>query len=454
MFSHLFEGCYDFFSSSSEDTASFGLKIGSAWNYNTSEELDGFPFWTKFQVYPGGGFVQELGIAHEKNRLKLKELHENGWLNRGTRVVFIEFAFYNPNIQVIASTKLIVEALPTGVLQTSTNIRPMKLVKFTSASDYLLMIAEVLVMLQIVFFSYYGVVQLRKSGWKHFKFSFWMLVDLIILVLGYTFSVLLIFWKSSMQQKRDEFSENVRKFVNFDAVSFWHLVLVDFLGLFTFFVWIRILKFFNFNKTMLQFGRTLQKCAKDVAGFGLMFIIVFVAYAQLGLVLFGSELHDFRTFFNSVFTLLRTILGDFDYLAIEETNRVLGPIYFISYVFIVFFVLLNMFLAIINETYTDVKSVDRSEVFPLGSFIKSLISRFVSGRRWMRRKKKSEIDVEVNTDEKAVEGNSDDENEDKDEVKNENNRMKVVQKNEAGDQPKSEKSECMNCKINEEKIER
>lgn len=71
-----------------------------------------------------------------------------------------------------------------------------------------------------------------------------------------------------------------------------------------------------------------------------MFFIVFIAYAQLGYILFGTENSDFRTYADSVLTLLRTVLGDFDYLAIERANRILGPIYFVTYIFFVFFVLL------------------------------------------------------------------------------------------------------------------
>lgn len=88
------------------------------------------------------------------------------------------------------------------------------------------------------------------------------------------------------------------------------------------------------------------------------------------------------------FTQFRIILGDFDYDSIDTANRILGPIYFFTYVFFVFFVLLvsplvlnyicvsqtkditsitfsqpilfssikqNMFLAIINDTYSEVK---------------------------------------------------------------------------------------------------
>ncbi len=49
---------------------------------------------------------------------------------------------------------------------------------------------------------------------------------------------------------------------------------------------------------------------------------------------------DFSSFSDAIFTLLRTILGDFDFHAIEQANRLLGPIFFLSYVFFVFFVLL------------------------------------------------------------------------------------------------------------------
>ena len=49
------------------------------------------------------------------------------------------------------------------------------------------------------------------------------------------------------------------------------------------------------------------------------------------------------------------MLGDFYFEAIEKANRVLGPIFFLTYVFFVFFVLLNMFIAIINDTYGEIK---------------------------------------------------------------------------------------------------
>ncbi|CAF1031844.1 unnamed protein product [Adineta ricciae] len=123
---------------------------------------------------------------------------------------------------------------------------------------------------------------------------------------------------------------------------------------------------------MTQLSTTLSRCAKDVLGFSVMFMIVFLAYAQLGYLLFGTMVDDYKTFAISIFTLFRIILGDFDFNAILDAHRILGPIFFLTYVFFVFFVLLNMFLAIINDTYSEVKNdmtTQKSE-FELGEYFK------------------------------------------------------------------------------------
>ena len=49
------------------------------------------------------------------------------------------------------------------------------------------------------------------------------------------------------------------------------------------------------------------------------------------------------------------MLGDFDFPAFQAAEKHFGPLFFIFYIFIVFFILLNMFLAIINDTYSEVK---------------------------------------------------------------------------------------------------
>jgi len=75
------------------------------------------------------------------------------------------------------------------------------------------------------------------------------------------------------------------------------------------------------------------------------------------------------------FTLFRILLGDFDFHRLEESNRYLGPAYFVLYVFFIFFVLLNMFLAIINDSYSEAKDLipDTKITFGMGDYIKMVI---------------------------------------------------------------------------------
>lgn len=47
---------------------------------------------------------------------------------------------------------------------------------------------------------------------------------------------------------------------------------------------------------MTQLSSTLARCAKDILGFAVMFFIVFFAYAQLGYLIFGTQVENFSTF--------------------------------------------------------------------------------------------------------------------------------------------------------------
>ena len=87
-----------------------------------------------------------------------------------------------------------------------------------------------------------------------------------------------------------------------------------------------------------------------------------------------NKIYIWHFFIFRSFSLFRTILGDFDFDALQQANRVLGPAFFILYVFFVFFILLNMFLAIINDTYSEVKCdlADQKNEFEMGDYFKKV----------------------------------------------------------------------------------
>ena len=68
------------------------------YRYRTSEELDGFPFLGTHEVYGGGGYLVELRGDRNAIVNKIVEIKDNGWIDRYTRAVFIEFATYNTQV--------------------------------------------------------------------------------------------------------------------------------------------------------------------------------------------------------------------------------------------------------------------------------------------------------------------------------------------------------------------
>lgn len=100
---------------------------------------------------------------------------------------------------------------------------------------------------------------------------------------------------------------------------------------------------------------TMSNASKDIGYFVIILAIIFMAYALLGHLIFGEMLIDYQEFSKTLFTLFRILLGDFNFVLMKQQYPIFGPIFFMSFIFIGVMILLNMFLAIINESYGQVK---------------------------------------------------------------------------------------------------
>ncbi|XP_029425540.1 polycystic kidney disease 2-like 1 protein [Nannospalax galili] len=346
--------CYDVYSPDKEEQLPFGLLNGTAWTYHSQDELGGSSHWGRLTSYSGGGYYLDLPGSRQASAEALQGLQEGLWLDRGTRVVFIDFSVYNANINLFCVLRLVVEFPATGGAIPSWQIRTVKLIRYVSNWDLFIVGCEVIF---CVFIFYYVVEEILELHMHrlHYLSSIWNILDLVVISLSIMAVGFHIFRTLEVNRLMGKLLQQPNVYADFEFLAFWQTQYNNMNAVNLFFAWIKVFKYISFNKTMTQLSSTLARCAKDILGFAVMFFIVFFAYAQLGYLLFGTQVENFSTFIKCIFTQFRIILGDFDYNAINNANRVLGPIYFVTYVFFVFFVLLNMFLAIINDTYSEVK---------------------------------------------------------------------------------------------------
>ncbi|XP_017486061.1 PREDICTED: polycystic kidney disease 2-like 1 protein [Rhagoletis zephyria] len=370
--------CYNTYSKIYEDRERIHEKNASEFVWQEIKSFAKNDVWGRLSTYSGdGGYIVNLTLNKTRAVKKIAMLKNSLWIDRGTRAVIIDFTTYNPNINLYVVTKLVAEFPATGGMFTSWQFRTLNLLENSSDAPIALYICFFLFILFIIHYTIEELIEIKTLGFvPYLQISGWNYLDLVTILISVALVFFLFYRKYVITKIFSEASQSGEiseygavqpssgnssvslqiETYQFDTLGFWSAQFSNVLAVLSFVAWVKIFKYISFNKTMSQLSSTLSRCAKDIAGFGVMFFIVFFAFAQLGYLLFGTQVKDYSSFGKAVFTLLRLILGDFDFQALESANRVLGPIFFLSYIFFVFFVLMNMFLAIINDTYAEVKS--------------------------------------------------------------------------------------------------
>uniref|UniRef100_A0A2K5D174 Polycystin-2-like protein 2 n=1 Tax=Aotus nancymaae TaxID=37293 RepID=A0A2K5D174_AOTNA len=370
-FQSLISECYGKYTSANEDLSNFGLTSNSEWRYSTSNTNSPW-HWGFLGVYRNGGYIFTLSKSKSETKNKFIDLRLNNWITRGTRVIFIDFSLYNANVNLFCIIRLVAEFPATGGIVTSWQFYSVKLLKYVSYYDYFIASCEITFCIFLFVFTTQEVKKIKEYKSDYFK-SIWNWLELLLLLLCFVAVSFNIYCNIQIFLLLGQLLKSTEKYSDFYFLAYWHIYYNNIIAITIFFAWIKIFKFISFNKTMSQLSSTLSRCIKDIVGFAIMFFIIFFAYAQLGFLVFGSQVDDFATFQNSIFAQFRIVLGDFNFAGIQQASHILGPVYFITFIFFVFFVLLNMFLAIINDTYSEVKadySIGRRPNFELGKMIK------------------------------------------------------------------------------------
>ena len=99
-----------------------------------------------------------------------------------------------------------------------------------------------------------------------------------------------------------------------------------------FFATVKFIRLLRFNKRMSLLGQTLRVAARGLAMFGIMFMIVFMAYAQFFYNIYFMDLYNFSTLVYTMETCLQMLVGKFNFNAMQFASPILGPATFFCYV--------------------------------------------------------------------------------------------------------------------------
>lgn len=331
------------------------ISCPSRWVHKSALDLRGYPFWGRMTIYSGGGYSADLGYDYPTALTVIADLHSHNWVDMQTRAVFVEFTVYNANTNLFGIAFLFLEFLPTGGAFPYAHFAVSRLYSYVGPFSHFILACQVLLILFMLYFMYREGKAIYKQRKAYFNGFFnWM--EIVMIVCEFAMVVLFLGRLWEVDKNLGELRYNPKDFVSFQYAGAADESLTFIMGILVFLVTLRFLKLFRFNKRMSLLGSTIGECAKPLGSFFISFMLVFFAYAILAYLVFGLDNDKFRNFLTTIETQTSIILGDFDYEELESTNRILGPVYFFTFMYFSVFYLLNMFMAIINDCFADVKS--------------------------------------------------------------------------------------------------
>ena len=327
-----------------------------SWRYRDYTDLDTLPYQGIQALYGGGGYVADLGYTASAATRIIKNLRENNWIDTRTRAVFVEILIHEPATKLFSAVTYLVEFLATGNAITYHKINTMALYGANASgfqSFYAL--CELFVILVVIFLTVSECVKLYRWRCQYFK-SPWSYVELAQISCALSTIVLSIFRRYHTSRLVNKVHDNPFKTTSFHYAVIWSEVETILIAVLVFIITIKLLKILKFNEQISTLASSMKHSFKNLTSYAIVFLVVFFAFAQVAYLVFGATVQSYSSITGTMRAQFAMFIGGpLSYFELKASNRILGPLFFFTFITTMATILVNMFLAILNEGYRDVK---------------------------------------------------------------------------------------------------
>lgn len=334
------------------------------WRYRSARSLNSLPFQGKDISYDGGGFVADLGYNSWQALDVISGLENNNWLDDKTAAVFAEFTVFEPSTSLFSHAKYLFERLTTGGTHARMNVKTLVLY---SSSDQnfqsFFQVCQLMLMLMILFFLFVEIGKIYRQG-RNYPKQFWNWMELVQITSAVA-AIVMFFFK---EKYTSDFVQNVQnnpyETSSIDYIVLWSDLEIYLLSLVIFVVTIKFLRLIRFNRSICQMTGTLVRSAKSMASFFILFVAVLLAFTQLGFLAFGGTVSAYSSFFQAMRAVLQMLLGgEMHFYELKSVDGFIGPMFTFVYMLSMTMILLNMFLAILNDSYEETRELENEDDF-------------------------------------------------------------------------------------------
>ncbi|XP_078096827.1 polycystin-1 [Mustelus asterias] len=326
--------------------------LSDTWSY-LAPDLPGLWYWGQNTVYDSGGYVQNLGRTREQSNYTLWKLQERNWLDRKTRVIFIEFAQYFQNVDLYSVVTLLVEFPFSGGTFTAIDIKPFSLVQLSTGVDFLLVMMVFLAFF-VLYFTITELLLICHEG-KAYFLQFWNYLQWSIIILSICCVVVHLKRARIGDRQWATYLANPDRFTNFYQMACLSYVFTSLAAVLLFLLTIKAARQLRFVRKWSIFGKTLYNSAKELMAIGAISVGLVLGYTQIGYLVFSANLDDFKTFGGSFVSLFAVIEKGICFKQCLVTYPNLCYIYYISYIVIEIWIILRLFAVVLIQNYRAMK---------------------------------------------------------------------------------------------------
>ncbi|CAI7852725.1 unnamed protein product, partial [Closterium sp. NIES-53] len=310
----------------------------------------------------------------------------------------IEFALitYNADVNMFVLSKIHIEVDVGGKLGYTYRLVPIPVEPYSSASSYAQMVLEIIYVVCVAYNLLEEVNEMfqtyRHSGsfLHHFRqFGNWIdLLSLSIQVWGIVVWIIMVQQLSPLSDISVRY--NVYTSLDDTTAQFWavnttnggferamqvYRTMDDIINLRSFYFAIqginvflmvqRLLKLMDFQPRIGIITRTMAAALPAILHFFLVFGIIFLGFSFYGYLVFGRTLEQFRTIPNAMLSCFFMLIQDnstaYYYAMLEGWERLAAFVFWLSFIVIMVFILMNVVIAIVVDAFMDVKEAAQEE---------------------------------------------------------------------------------------------
>mmetsp|Transcript_30472 Transcript_30472/g.70259 ORF Transcript_30472/g.70259 Transcript_30472/m.70259 type:complete len:749 (-) Transcript_30472:163-2409(-) len=375
-FQSYFPSCYGPFTPEALDREPYGpTNSDGVASFMFSEDAAGENYLGTLGTYPPGGYMQIFTPDYLTTNAMFQIMRTDGFVSEKTRVIFLEFTIYNFNLGLYAVCRIVFEIAAAGDWTQTFNIdvllqRNLQPLGAGTTEDWLYLILEAALVLFVLryvleeasefigFESKGGKMQLSIK-WDYFLDA-WNILDWFNLIM----MIITVCYKVDTWSKAgglfvispldwNDVTENM--YSNFHGVAANVRQIHSLVAFNTVLTWFKAVKYINIIPYVTTFMQTVSISQQNLGSWIVVFLSSLCGFVLAFSTAFGGDVSVLRTPFQAFIFIMLTILGNSNMKVIYDVAPLLGSLLIVLYVVGIFFVIMNLFYAIIVSTLSDAK---------------------------------------------------------------------------------------------------